>query len=281
MSTTVTYKGSTLTTAVNQTRKLKTSGKYMEDDVTIVDVTSAQNPQAKSVTISSAGTREVTPDVGYDALSKVTITTPSVIWGTPTNTITKEDGYYKYGRTYPNFSDGYLDETEGVFFDLDLETKSVTPTESAQTVTPTDNLSYLDSVTVSAIPSNYVGTGVARCDEDDVLFNSSGFVGVTNGYYPSNTTKQIPSASIYGGLDVACFPSITVNDSGVVDVEVFANPSTVFCYNSGWVNTSDTVTVVIRGSSTYQLTVGDSLEYGITDGTLPLVGVAKAGYAEI
>lgn len=40
MSTTVTYKGQTLTTAENQTRVLKTSGKYMEDDVTIVDVTS-------------------------------------------------------------------------------------------------------------------------------------------------------------------------------------------------------------------------------------------------
>ena len=30
MSTTVTYKGNTLTTANNQTRTLKTAGKYME-----------------------------------------------------------------------------------------------------------------------------------------------------------------------------------------------------------------------------------------------------------
>ena len=37
MSTTVTYKGSTLTTAENQTRTLKTAGKYMEGDVIIVD----------------------------------------------------------------------------------------------------------------------------------------------------------------------------------------------------------------------------------------------------
>lgn len=40
MSTTVTYKGSTLTTVDNQTRTLKTAGKYMEDDVTLVDVSS-------------------------------------------------------------------------------------------------------------------------------------------------------------------------------------------------------------------------------------------------
>lgn len=40
MSTTVTYKGETLTTAENQTKTLRTSGKYLEDDLTIVDVTS-------------------------------------------------------------------------------------------------------------------------------------------------------------------------------------------------------------------------------------------------
>ena len=40
MSTTVTYKGSVLTTVINQTKKLLTSGKYMEDDVTITDSSS-------------------------------------------------------------------------------------------------------------------------------------------------------------------------------------------------------------------------------------------------
>lgn len=40
MSTTVTYKGSTLTTVENATKTLVTSGKYMEGDVIITDVTS-------------------------------------------------------------------------------------------------------------------------------------------------------------------------------------------------------------------------------------------------
>ena len=40
MSTTVTYKGSTLTTANNQTRTLLTSGKWLEDNIIITDVTS-------------------------------------------------------------------------------------------------------------------------------------------------------------------------------------------------------------------------------------------------
>ena len=38
MSTTVTYKGSTLTTVNNQTRTLKTAGKYMEGDVVLTDI---------------------------------------------------------------------------------------------------------------------------------------------------------------------------------------------------------------------------------------------------
>ena len=38
MSTTVTYKGETLTTVENQTRTLLTSGKYLEDDLKLTDV---------------------------------------------------------------------------------------------------------------------------------------------------------------------------------------------------------------------------------------------------
>lgn len=41
MSTTVTYKGDTLTTATNQTKVLETAGKYLEDDITITDVSSS------------------------------------------------------------------------------------------------------------------------------------------------------------------------------------------------------------------------------------------------
>lgn len=37
MSTTVTYKGNTLTTVNNATKTLKTAGKYMEDDIILVD----------------------------------------------------------------------------------------------------------------------------------------------------------------------------------------------------------------------------------------------------
>lgn len=59
MSTTVTYKGATLVTIDNATKKLLTAGKYMEDDVTITDTPSGGDIPigiAKmSFTVSSLG----------------------------------------------------------------------------------------------------------------------------------------------------------------------------------------------------------------------------------
>lgn len=64
MSTTVTYKGVTITTAENQTRTLATSGKWLEADIVITDVTQSGGTPAISVvdtTDSHGGTvREIT-----------------------------------------------------------------------------------------------------------------------------------------------------------------------------------------------------------------------------
>ena len=66
MATTVTYKGATLTTVDNNTRTLKTAGSYLEDDITLVDVsggvsiTEQQDSHGGTiVTITTDG--EVTP----------------------------------------------------------------------------------------------------------------------------------------------------------------------------------------------------------------------------
>lgn len=40
MATTVSYKNNTLTTVNNQTKTLKTAGKYLEDDIILVDILS-------------------------------------------------------------------------------------------------------------------------------------------------------------------------------------------------------------------------------------------------
>lgn len=45
MSATVTYKGNTLTTVNNNTKTLKTAGKYMEDDIVLVDTTAEESQE--------------------------------------------------------------------------------------------------------------------------------------------------------------------------------------------------------------------------------------------
>ncbi len=94
MSTTVTYKGSTLTTVNNQTRTLKTAGKYMEDDVQLTDTSSTIvvsetydtnggiiktitttdeiNLQVKTITPTTS-VQTVNPDTGYDGFSQVIV----------------------------------------------------------------------------------------------------------------------------------------------------------------------------------------------------------------
>ena len=83
MSTTVTYKGNTIATAENQTKTLKTSGKYMEGDVTIVDVTSGGSPnlQTKTATYTPSESQQIatiTADSGYDGLEEVDITVNAI-----------------------------------------------------------------------------------------------------------------------------------------------------------------------------------------------------------
>ena len=73
MSTTVSYKGETLTTVTNQTRTLKTAGKYMEADVILTDTTQGGGTYQSKTVSPSTSQQTVRPDTGYDALSQVTV----------------------------------------------------------------------------------------------------------------------------------------------------------------------------------------------------------------
>lgn len=122
MSTTVTYKGSALTTVNNQTRILKTAGKYMEDDVTLVDVSGSS---------------------------------------------------------------------------INNQDKTITPTESQQSISADSGYTGLGIVTVNAISSTYVGSEITQRDGDD-LTASGATVSVPAGYYGT-----VASASVAAGSTTA------------------------------------------------------------------------------
>ena len=82
MSTSVTYKGAEIAALENETKTLNTAGKWVEDDITIEDVTGGgANLQSKSVQYVPSGASQsatVVPDSGYDGLSQVSVTVDPV-----------------------------------------------------------------------------------------------------------------------------------------------------------------------------------------------------------
>lgn len=84
----------------------------------------------------------------------------------------------------------HLDDQSG----LSLQTKSVTPTESAQTITADNGYYALEEVDVGAISSSYVGSGVTRRSSSD-LSASGATVTAPSGYYASNATKTVASGT--------------------------------------------------------------------------------------
>lgn len=160
----------------NQT--VVTAGKYTLGAITV----SAVPTETKTAT--SNGT--VTPSTGK-YLSSVTVSVPSDINNqnktvNPTTSeqeITADNGYSGLGTV--------------TIEAIQTETKIATPTESAQTITPTSG-KYLTSVSVGAISNTYIGSGIDKNDSTDLTVTGAN-VNVPAGYYEEDATISVASGT--------------------------------------------------------------------------------------
>lgn len=121
-----------------------------------------------------------------------------------------------------------------------LQSKTATPTESVQTITPDSGYDGLSDVEVGAISSTYVGTGIARRTASDLTIENITAnliaVDVPGGYYDQYYYKEIPSGT--AGTPTATKGTVS-NHSVTVTPSVTNTPG----YITGGTKTGTAVTV--------------------------------------
>lgn len=240
----------------------------LDEMVEAVDgIEAASEPilQAKTYTVDSAGTETITADSGYNGLSEVEVSVPEA---NPDISFVNREFYTEsnqrkwHVQPYCDFPDGegygWMDTNmtgNYIVCNAIPSNTTVTPTESSQTIGGA-NYMMEGAVTVNAIPSNYVGSGITQRSSSD-LTASGATVTVPSGYYSAQATKSVSNGTAgtptatkgsVSNHSVSVTPSVT-NATGWITGSTI-NGTAVTVSASELVSGSDTVTT----NDTYDVT---------------------------
>ena len=283
MSTTVTYKGNTLTTVNNTTKTLKTAGKYMEGNVILTDTTvdlssdtvtpetlmqgyTAHDKSGAAIIGTATGGSMIIRDTEDSHGGTVrTITAGSVITGTKMIT---ENGIYDVAE----FADADVNVPAP---EPKLQAKTATPSTSQQVVKPDSAYDGLSQVTVGAISSTYVGSGITRRSSTD-LTASGATVTVPAGYYAEQASKAVQNGLLRSTETYQVAPEMSVDSSGLVTADVTQSGNTTPVYTSGWIGNDATQYVPVTAYNTLQLSTQAAKT--VTPSTSQQMAVAAGRY---
>lgn len=149
------------------------------------------------------------------------------------------------------------------------QTKSIAPTENAQTVTADGGYDALEQVNVGAVSSTYVGSGITRRSSSS-LTASGATVTAPAGYYESQATKSVASGT-------AGTPTATKGTVSNHSVSVTPSVTNTTGYITGSTKTGTAVTVsaseLVSGSETKT----ENGTYDVTNLASLIVNVAGGG----
>lgn len=216
-----------------------TSGKYLTK--VTVNVPSSVNNQNKTVTPTESR-QNIVADSGYTGLGLVTVNAIPSQYIVPTGTLeVTENGTYDVTE----YADVDVDVSSGST--INNQNKTVSPTESQQQVTYDSGYTGLGTVTVNAISSTYVGSGIDRRDDTDLTV-SGRTVTVPSGYYETQASKSISS----GGVSPVASKGDVTNNS--ITVKSYADTTSGFIGTGRYPGTSVTVSASELVSGTLSIT---------------------------
>lgn len=130
---------------------------------------------------------------------------------------------------------------------------TITPTESSQIAVASGNYT-LGNITVAAISSNYVGSAIAQRSTGDLTATGS-VINVPSGYYSTAVSTAIKGGAVSAVAMPSFIPEFSVNNDGIVTVTQNTVTSVLPTLTSGYIDTVSPFTVVVAGTSNYQLPV--------------------------